>query len=71
MPFKWNISFARAAQVWEVDIFASFYRIFYFIFLDKTRDYNKQQRAGQPNNKPQIDPISMTRQKLKGNASNK
>jgi hypothetical protein len=26
---QWNVSFARAAHDWEVDVFASFYKILY------------------------------------------
>jgi hypothetical protein len=33
-----------------------------FYFLDKTRDYNKQQRAWQPNNRPKNDLTSMSKQ---------
>jgi hypothetical protein len=28
-PIQWNVSFARAAHNWEVDVFTSFFQVLY------------------------------------------
>ena len=35
---KWNVSFAKAAHNWEVDVFASFFRVLYLARMRQERE---------------------------------
>jgi hypothetical protein len=48
---KWNVSFAKTAQNWEVDVFASFYKLLYLARMWKKREWNEKIKTKRNNEK--------------------